>query len=341
MPPSLPNTIRTAQINAENLFLFFDQPLPPNWRELSEKEWQKLSHASVQNKSLKKALWLAQSLLEIGADIVLVNEVGGNESLTNFAKFFLNDQYSAHIVEGNSDRGIDIGYLVKNTFPGRAELRSHKDRPLGFLYPHEQLNNEYFEKTMPEKVIKSHYFSRDCSELRVYDGDQLKLILLLVHLKSKLDPQGIDPEGRERRAAEVRSLVSIYKETRAAHPGVPTIVGGDFNGNAKRAGGEKEFAPLFEQTDLENVFQILGLDQQTSMTQIQFGRHATPYFLQIDYFFVSPELQNCVVPEGTYVYRYRSDLGVKLAIPTTLDQRLYLPSDHYPIVATFKDWTSS
>jgi hypothetical protein len=129
--------MRVAQINAENLFLFFDEELPANWKELNEKGWQKLSRASVQNKSLKKTLWLAESLKEIDADFVMVNEVGGEESLSNFAKFFLDDQYTPYVIEGNSDRGIDIGYLVKKTITHRFELHTHKNRPIQFLYPHD------------------------------------------------------------------------------------------------------------------------------------------------------------------------------------------------------------
>jgi exonuclease III len=351
MPTNLPNTfplqtpgsnigkLRIAQLNAENLFLFFDQDLPPDWQNLSEKEWQKLSQASVQNKNLKKALWLGQSLLEIDADIVLVNEVGGEESLVNFAKFFLNDIYKAYVIEGNSDRGIDIGYLVKRDLPVNVELHTHKNRPLNFLYPHEVLNNQYFEKTAPDKIVKTHYFSRDCAELRIFRANESKpaLIFLLVHLKSKLDPDGVDPEGRERRAAELKTLVEIYKELRRDHGEVPMIVGGDFNGIADSTMGEKEFLPLFQQTDLENVFRLLGRDKSESMTQIQFNRQGQEQLLQIDYLLVSHHLKEHLIAEETEVFRYRSDLGVKLAIPQTFDQRLMLPSDHYPIFLTLKD----
>src|SRR5262245_55900310 len=127
MPLSLPNgTLRVAQINAENLFLYFDNELPSSWRSMTEKEWQKLSRSTVQNKPLTKAIWLAESLLNIDADIVLMNEVGGNESLVAFAKHFLHDKYIPHVIEGNSQRGIDVGYLIRKTLPIRVELHTHK-----------------------------------------------------------------------------------------------------------------------------------------------------------------------------------------------------------------------
>lgn len=342
MADRLPNTIRVAQINAENLFLFFDQELPANWRQLSEKEWQKLSHASVSNKSLKKSLWLAEALLEIDADFLLLNEIGGDESLTNFSRYFLQDRYRSFVIEGNSDRGIDIGYLVKKTLRYQFELHTHKNRPLNFLYPHEIQSNLHFETVAPEKVVKTHYFSRDCAELRVFGPDKTKplLIFLLVHLKSKLDPNGIDPQGRDRRAAELKALTEIYLEIRRDNAAVPIIVGGDFNGIAHPQRGESEFLPLFERTDLEDVFAVLGRDVNEAMTQVQFTRTGQMQLLQIDYLLVSRNLQTFLVPEESFVYRYRSDLGVTLGLPRNLDQRLALPSDHFPVVATFRDFLS-
>ena len=159
------NTFKIVQLNAENLFLYLDDMAERDWRKLSEKEWQRLSHATVANKSLVKTLWLADSLLYIDADIVCLNEVGGIESLNNFNHFFLQGKYTAHLIEGNSDRGIDVGYLVRKGLPLHAELRSHKDRPIQFNYPHE-LQTNLFEQN--EKVLRSHYFSRDCSKLLLY-----------------------------------------------------------------------------------------------------------------------------------------------------------------------------
>lgn len=338
-PNNIPDNIKVAQINAENLFLFFDEELPPNWKMLSEKEWQKLSRASVSNKSLRKTLWLAEGLLEIDADFILVNEVGGEESLTNFSRYFLNDRYRTYIIEGNSDRGIDIGYLVKRDLPIHCELYTHKDRPLHFLYPHEIESNRHFADTAPEKIVKSHYFSRDCAELRVFvPGEKkAKLIFLLVHLKSKLDPDGIDPEGRDRRAAELKALTEIYHELRAEDPQVAVIVGGDFNGVVHRERGESEFLPIFS-TDLRDIFSILDRDVTDAMTQIQFSRTGQVVYLQIDYLMISQHLHAHLIAEESYVYRYKSDLKVKLGLPQTLDQRLALPSDHYPVVATFRNF---
>lgn len=328
MPGDRPSTFRIAQLNAENLFLYLDDQTERDWRKVSEKEWQKLSNASVPNKSLLKTLWLADSLLAIDADIVFLSEVGGQESIQNFARHFLKGAYVPHLIEGNSDRGIDVGYLVRKDFPHRVELRSYKDLPLKFHYPHED-----------PTTARTHYFSRDCAELRIFTEDATKpaLVCLSVHLKSKLDPEGIDPEGKDRRAAELAALVEIYNEIRSQPNPPPVIVAGDFNGSARRAALGPEFAALTT-TDLESVQDILERDGADAATQLQFNRSSQIQWLQIDYVFISPELKPHLIPNGCEVFRYRSELNVALPLPTTLDQRLHLPSDHYPVVATFTNF---
>ena len=334
-----PTTFKIVQLNAENLFLFLDDQTSRDWRRMSEKEWQTLTHATVANKSLTKTLGLADSILHMDADLVGLNEVGGEESLTNFAKHFLHGKYVPHLIEGNSNRGIDIGYLVKKDCRYRPELRSHKTRPLDFMYPHERQTN-LFNQTPPERTVKTHYFSRDCAELRLYaeaEGTRPALIVLLVHLKSKLDPDGIDPQGKERRRAELETLVKIYQETRREFsPPVPIVVLGDFNGSARRDKLGEEFRNLMT-TDLESVLEIAGHSGDEAITQMQINRSGHNHGLQIDFIFISPELKSKLITAEVGVYRYLSDLRVPLPLPTTLEQRLYLPSDHYPVFATFRD----
>jgi hypothetical protein len=269
-----------------------------------------------------------------------VNEVGGRESLENFAKYFLRDRYTAHLIEGNSDRGIDIGYLVKKDFPLRAEIRTHKDRPIQFLYPHEQQTNLFQAAELGGEGVqhKSHYFSRDCAELRLYRPNSATpaLIMLLVHLKSKLDPDGIDPYGKERRRAELNTLVKIYSEVRAEFsPPVPVILAGDFNGCARRDQLGDEFHQLTT-TDLETVAELAGLSGEAAATQFQFNRGGVIHFLQIDFIFISRDLIPYLIKESVEIFRYRSELKVALPLPKTLEQRTYMPSDHYPVVAVFK-----
>jgi endonuclease/exonuclease/phosphatase family metal-dependent hydrolase len=223
--------------------------------------------------------------------------------------------------------------LVRKDLPLRVELRTHKDRPIQFLYAHERGKTQ-------DPGASSHYFSRDCAELKIYNAESSRpaLIVLLVHLKSKLDPEGIDPQGRERRRAEMNTLIKIYHELRGDFtPAVPILIAGDFNGCARRDRLSEEFQALLS-SDLESVVEAAGLAGEMAATQVQFNRNGQIHCMQIDFIFMSAELKTYLIPSGVEVYRYRSDLKVILPLPKTLEQRTLMPSDHYPVVATFKNF---
>lgn len=338
------NQIKFLQINAENLFLYLDEQVTPEQiAGLTEKQWQSLSRASVPLKSLFKLRGLAQTLLFEDPEIITVNEVGGLESLKNFNRLFLQERYIPYLIEGNSSRGIDIGYLVHKQLGFKYLLLTHKNRPLNFIYPHEEDLNRHFERNnQPEKKIKTHYFSRDVSELRIFndESDQPKLVLLLVHLKSKLDEDGIDPGGRDRRKAELETLVQIYNERRKEFPGTPFMVLGDFNGFARRTGTDIEFIKLYRETDLVDVLDLIAAPKDQRCTQIQILRAGGTQQLQIDYIFLSPELHEYLVKEKCYVAPLRNEKGEPFSPPRSLDERSFLPSDHYPVVATLKNFIS-
>jgi len=318
------------QLNAENLFLFLDQELPPDWKTLKESDWQALSKASVPNKPLKKTLALAEAVLDVFPHVVAVNEVGGMESLRHFNRLFLEDRYEEYLVEGNSDRGIDVGYLVRRDWKKKIVFRSHRERPIDFLYPHERGG---------KSTKTSHLFSRDCAELRIF-SDEISpipaLILFVVHLKSKLDPQGIDPYGNRRRAAEAQALVKIYLESQKEFPASSRVVLGDFNGIARFDQREPEFNVIYEQTDLKNALELAGLEKEFSTTQVQFSRMGLRELLQFDYVFLSQDLHDKLVEGETFVYRYKNDMGIYSSLPMNFDEKLMQPSDHYPVVVTLE-----
>jgi len=320
--------VKLMQLNAENLFLFLDEELPLNWQELSEANWQALSRASVPTKSLKKTKALAQCILEEGPHLIALNEVGGLESLENFNRLFLRDSYQVFLEEGNSDRGIDVGYLVRRDWKKTFKLISHKERPINFLYPHE---------IGGEANKKSHLFSRDCSELQVFsstDSSEPDLIFFLVHLKSKLDTDGIDPFGNLRRGAEVATLVSIYEDSKVKYPKASRVVLGDFNGVARGDKREPEFDVIYERTDLKNALELAQVEEEFCTTQVQFARTGKRSLFQFDYIFLSEDLHAKLDPNETYVYRYKNDLGIHSSLPTNFDEKVAQPSDHYPVVVT-------
>ncbi len=321
-------SLKVALLNAENLFLLFDRPTTPEMTKADETEWQRLSTSIFPNKSLKKTKELARVIQDINADIVMLCEIGGPESLINFNQLFLNQTYSPIALEGNSDRNIDVGFLIKKNSAFYFDLASNKNRLINFLYPHER-------NLAPGAIkITSHKFSRDVAELRLFKKarDNPFMVFLLTHLKSPLDPERRDPMGSQRRYAEFKTLLEIYKETESLHPDCPVVVAGDLNGNASRVGTDVEFEAVYQSTGLQDILDLAAkpLAERATYYQVRTGGRVEGK--QIDYCFLSPRAASHLKPDSAQVYRYKDEFGFAIDIPNTIDAKLNLPSDHYPLI---------
>jgi hypothetical protein len=321
--------------NVENLFLLFDHPIPENFQTLTEPEWQKLSTSVYDNKPLRKCLEIAKLILLEQPDIVMLCEVGGLESLKNFNVLFLQSNYSCILIEGNSDRNIDIGYLIKKTQSYFFDIISNKNRPLNFLYPHEITSQNHGFKIKSS----SHTFSRDCAELRLFSKDRSKpfLIILLMHLKSRLDPERIDPGGVERRGAELKMAITIYKELENEFPTCPILFCGDLNGYAGKTTPDTEFLPIYQETDLQDIFEIAGLSTENRSTFYQIKNGGKVDGKQIDYCFLPKKVWPYLNSQRCYVYKYTDHQGLQLNTPTSMESKSLLPSDHYPLFFTLEN----
>lgn len=300
--------------NVENLFLL-NHGLNDNYK-----------------KPVEKVEWIARTIKEINPDIAMLCEVGGLESLDYFNSHYLNDRYTTVLSPGNSDRGIEMGYLINKNLPLTHFLISHKDRPINFNYPHEI--NEFMYKKIPLPV---HKFSRDIAELRLFDKNKkIHALIFLVHLKSKLDKDGIDFNGKLRRKAELETLIAVYKKRCVEFPDCPIIVAGDFNGLAQKFSFEPEFAKLYTETDLEDILEVINEPLENRYTYFYFNKDLVREASQLDYIMLPPKLHSLVKKEESGIYHYRDSSGIRLPTPQDSFQRYALPSDHYPLVATFK-----
>lgn len=331
------NKLRIVEFNVENLFILLDTYNGEDLSKVTEREWRKFSISTIPNKPLLQVRQIAQAIREMDADIVMLCEVGGRESLSNFSHHFLNDEYSPHLLEGNSDRGIDIGYLVRRRLPFKYDLISHKHRSIDFLYPHERMTKEAGYAHLKAGKITSHRFSRDVLELRVFDDESgvPALIILLVHLKSQLDRSRIDPQGRDRRRAELEKLIKIRDEISDEFQGrVPILVGGDFNGVAALPEPDLEFGALYRDTDLLDALEIANVPGDERFTHMQIYSGRVSINKQLDYIFVPKSLASRVNKPETWVYRFRDELGMTMIMPRNLNEKRLLPSDHYPVILT-------
>jgi hypothetical protein len=315
LPLIMTRKIKLMVLNAQDLFLFMDKhnhaSIPVT--ELSEIKWQLMSSSLFSNKSKEKCQILANTILDVDADIVMMTEVGGPESLANFAKYVLKDNYFALSLPSNSDRGIDLGYLVKKSLPFETNLTSHTDYRL------------------PEP---SRRFSRDILRLDLMEDKKIKIILLLAHIKSKLDLRRSDFEGRTRRLQEVNGLIEIYSDLSRKFPTVPILVGGDMNGHAGEKDTEEEFKQIYTQTDLKDMAFLAKIPDDERFSYVYFNRGGNRFEQQIDYLFISERFKNLISPEDCYFPRYKNLDGAPLPIPKRLEQKNILPSDHYPFLGT-------
>ncbi|MBA2405983.1 MAG: endonuclease/exonuclease/phosphatase family protein [Bdellovibrionales bacterium] len=313
IPVQTPPLLKIMVLNAQDLFLFMDKHDLTSLEDLTETKWQLMSSSLFFNKSKDKCLSLAQTIRDSNADIVMMTEVGGHESLANFARFVLNDEYTSMSLPSNSERGIDLGYLIKKNLSYTYALHTHID----------------FQLPAPARR-----FSRDVLRLDLIRDEKIEMILLLVHIKSKLDMKKADFEGRTRRVLEVKGLLQIYQKL-LVHQ-VPILVGGDFNGHAGEKDTEEEFKQIYQNTDLKDIAFLANIPEEERFSYIYFTRGGNRFVQQIDYLFISEKFAHLIEPSECYFPRYKNPLGVPLPIPKRMEQKNTMPSDHYPFLASIR-----
>ncbi|MBC7396535.1 MAG: endonuclease/exonuclease/phosphatase family protein [Bdellovibrionales bacterium] len=304
--------LKVCEYNVENLFISMDYYDGQDLRSISENEWKTLALAQLQRKQkpLSKLWGVAKAVLDINPDVLMLAEVGGQDSLENFNRYFLNDQYVPYFVAGNSRRSIDLGFLVKKDLPFRVEAVSNKETPIEV----QAYQGKYTAK-----------FSRDVAELRLHDEQGLQFILLLVHLKSKISSDQ-DFRGTDVRTAEAHALAEFYARARGNFPEVPIILGGDFNAPL----GSSEF-DLLNESDLADLHELLGTPEDARYSLIFFDYYKTAHAEALDYLLLSPHLHDRVVPERSGTYRYKGFYDIPHDPPKDRNERYLMPSDHYPV----------
>jgi endonuclease/exonuclease/phosphatase family metal-dependent hydrolase len=140
----------------------------------------------------------AQVIRDVDADVIAVVEAEDRPSLQRFNRELLDRRYDhVMLVDGNDDRGIDVGLMTKPGFDIRA-IRSHVD-----------LRDD-----------AGTVFSRDCPVYRVHTPGGA-IHLAINHFKSQSGGGGTK---RARQAAAVRRIVD-----RLVDDGDRVIVLGDLN----------------------------------------------------------------------------------------------------------------
>lgn len=283
-----------------------------NLEELFPPKWQLMTASFFPNKDLIKLFQIADMIEELSPDILMLVEVGGKESLENFNQYFLKNQYNILIEPSNSDRGIDLGYMIKKSLPLKAKLVSHTK----------------------SRLDNGNKFARGAFELQLYSQDKLVLINYLCHLKSKLNLKRNDFEGRSQRAAEVNYLVKEFKKKSNKFEEIPIMISGDLNGVIFKSETEEELKPLVEETPLLDVLEILDIPTEKRMTYCYFNRLQNRYPMQLDYILLDKKFASLVDPEKTKIIGFTSPYIDTFEMPQSFQEKRNLPSDHFPVLLT-------
>jgi endonuclease/exonuclease/phosphatase family metal-dependent hydrolase len=204
------------------------------------------------------------------------------------------------LIDGNDDRGIDVGLFSKNGFEVDT-LRSHVD-------------------DLDKKGDR--IFSRDCAEYLIRTPGGNEILVLANHFKSK--GYGTPKVSNAKRAAQAARTAAIYEERRAGGQKY-VIVAGDLNDTPDST----PLKSLVRDTDLADVSTFSGFDNGGRTGTFGTGND------QIDYLLCSPALMKLVTAGGIFRTGVWHGPNVKNAWPMydTLTKPEEGASDHAAIWA--------
>ncbi len=295
--------------NVENLFI-----LPEHIDASSESNLLFPSDLGTWLKPEAKIKELAATITRYDPDIVFLQEMGGHHAFDIFATKYLEGRYRVAHALGNSERGIEVGYLIKKSKELSFELISHAKHKLDLSHI-----------THPN-IRYHHYFERNVLELKLSWGGR-PLSVFGVHLKSAHDPTSKDPGGRLKRSAEVQGLVEIVTK-RLKEEGGDYLLMGDFNATASPENYSAEFRPLYTLPEIQELLSTLKITPENRATFL----HTSLREIQLDYIFFSKGLLPSVDLQKSGLVYPRDIGGGPFRWPTSTAFKQGLPSDHLPLL---------
>jgi endonuclease/exonuclease/phosphatase family metal-dependent hydrolase len=239
----------------------------------------------------------ARVIHEVDADILGVVEAETRGSLRDFSRVMLRavgGEPYAHsmLVEGNDDRGINVGLMTKDAFEFDVEC------------------THIFDLGANDEPI----FSRDCIEYAVRTAAGKEVLVLVNHFKSK---RGGGDARRLRQATRVKEIVN---ERLAEHPNL--VVLGDLNDTP----GSPNLAPLIDDTPLEDISTSPRFDDGGFPGT--FGTQGAAN--KIDYVLLSPSLMAKVTNGGIFRQGVFS-ASDRWPFFKTITEKVHQASDHAAI----------
>jgi endonuclease/exonuclease/phosphatase family metal-dependent hydrolase len=256
----------------------------------------------------------ARVISDVGADVLGVVEAESRVALKRFTDGALREPLAdgvpgarrdpayphVMLVDGNDERGIDVGVLTKPAYPLRG-LRSHVD----------------------DVDDRGRVFSRDCPEYEVLTPTGDPVLVLLNHLKSK--GYGGQAASSATRRRQAQRIAEIYRER--VTQGVKYVaVLGDLNDTP----ASEPLAPLLDGTDLRDISDHPDFDDGGRPGTYGNGTAAN----KIDYVLLSPSLYERATGGGIWrkgVWGGRN--GTLWPVYDTMTAAVHAASDHAAVYA--------
>ena len=242
----------------------------------------------------------ARVVKDLDADVLAVVEAETRHSLRDFSRVLLRQvggrpfEHSM-LVEGNDDRGINVGLMTKDAFA------------IGSIHTH------IFDRTGPNAFT----FSRDCPEYLIRTPGGNEILVLVIHFKSKRGGG-----GDARRLAQAKRVKEIVEQRLPSHPNLAVV--GDLNDTPD----SDTLAPLLAGTPLADISTHANFDDGDLPGTFGTQKAAN----KIDYVLLSPNLMNSVSAGGVLRTGVFTASGAWDMLPT-VTTKAQQASDHAAIWA--------
>jgi endonuclease/exonuclease/phosphatase family metal-dependent hydrolase len=244
----------------------------------------------------------AMVVRDVAPHILAVVEVESRPALKRFSDMLLPRVQAkpfahAMLIDGNDDRGIDVGIMTREKYE-ITRMLSHVD----------------------DSDAKGQIFSRDCAEYAISTPKNGTLVVLVNHFKSK--GFGSQVSSNKKRERQARRVAAIYKQLHALEPHVMVL--GDLNDTPDST----PLAPLLSSTGLQDISAHPKFTGDGRPGTFKDGRKSQ----KIDYILLSPELQALV--QGGGVFRkgvWGGTKGTLFEHYTTIKTAVNAASDHAAI----------
>lgn len=306
--------MKICTFNVLNLFLNLDKYRGEDLNTITEKEWQQLSPSFgnvPRNKSLFELINLAKAIEDIDADVFVLPECGGTESLKNFNKYFLSNKFRFILKEENSNRGIYVGYLVKKEYDYKIESYSN----------HKIIVNN-----------KEKNLSRNLNLVTIIKDNKPVCKVLGVHLKSQRnDENSKDVDFMDVRQAELDAVLSIAKQNQDE---VPLFVAGDFNFDLRDTTRQESI--VLTNYDYVDIHQVKNSSEKERATFVYFQTMSSLKIQQqLDFILFDKKFEYLIDKDNSGTYYFKNEYGDSLGLPSSFQEKQQQPSDHCPLIVSF------